>query len=81
MQFVLHHMHDEKGDLLHRYRDGEAAIPAFGDDYAFIIRALIELYESTFEPSYLSSALDYNARFSFAFPGCSERGIFHGTGY
>jgi len=76
MQFVLHHMHDEKGDLLHRYRDGEAAIPAFGDDYAFIIKALIELYESTFEPSYLSSALDYNARFLSHFQDVQNGGFF-----
>ncbi len=76
MQFVLHHMHDEKGDLLHRYRDGEAAIPAFGDDYAFIIMALIELYESTFDPSYLSSALDYTAHFLLHFWDVQNGGFF-----
>jgi hypothetical protein len=76
MQFVLCRMHDEKGDLLHRYRDGEAAIPAFGDDYAFIIKALIELYESTFEPSYLSSALDHTARFYSHFWDVRNGGFF-----
>ena len=63
MQFVLQRMHDENGRVMHRYRDGEAAIPAFGDDYAFLVKALIELYESTFDPSYLSSALEHNTWF------------------
>jgi hypothetical protein len=67
MQFILDKMHDETGRLLHRYRDGEAAIPAFGDDYAFLIKALIELYESTFELSYLSSALEHNTWFLLHF--------------
>ncbi len=76
MEFVLHHMHDETGGLLHRYRGGEAAIPAFGDDYAFLIKALIELYESTFEPSYLSSALEHNAWFLSHFWDAREGGFF-----
>ena len=76
MEFVLHHMHDDTGRLLHRYREGEAAIPAFGDDYAFIIKALIELYESTFEPSYLSSALEHNAWFLSHFWDAQEGGFF-----
>ncbi len=76
MQFVLHTMHDETGRLLHRYRDGEAAIPAFGDDYAFLIKALIELYESTFEPSYLSSALEHNAWFLLHFWDPQQGGFF-----
>jgi uncharacterized protein YyaL (SSP411 family) len=76
MQFVVRTMHDENGGLLHRYRDGEAAIPAFGDDYAFVIKALIELYESTFDASYLSSALDYNARFLSHFWDDQHGGFF-----
>jgi hypothetical protein len=63
MQFILTRMRITNGGLLHRYRDGEPAIPAFGNDYAFIIKALLELYESTFEPAYLSSALELNTWF------------------
>jgi uncharacterized protein YyaL (SSP411 family) len=76
VEFVLHHMHDETGGLLHRYREGEAAIPAFGDDYAFLIKALIELYESTFEPAYLSSALEHNAWFLSHFWDAHQGGFF-----
>jgi uncharacterized protein YyaL (SSP411 family) len=58
--FILTHMVDAKGRLYHRYRDGEGAIAAFLDDYAFLTWGLIELYEATFEPTYLHKALDLN---------------------
>ncbi len=58
--FVLTQMQNEEGRLLHRYRDGEAAIPAFLDDYAFMIWGLLELYETTLEPEYLQKAIDLN---------------------
>jgi len=63
MQFILTRMRISNGGLLHRYRNGEPAIQAFGDDYAFIIKALLELYESTFEPGYLASARELNTWF------------------
>jgi uncharacterized protein YyaL (SSP411 family) len=59
--FILANMIDAKGRLSHRYRDGEAAIGAFLDDYAFLTWGLIEVYETTFESSYLQRALDLNA--------------------
>ena len=58
--FILHHMRNPNGRLLHRYRDGEAALPANVDDYAFLIWGLIELYETTFEVRYLQRALELN---------------------
>jgi uncharacterized protein len=76
MQFILTRMRTSDGGLLHRYRDGEPAIPAFGDDYAFIIKALLELYESTFEPSYLSSALELNMLFLTHFWDAAQGGFF-----
>jgi uncharacterized protein YyaL (SSP411 family) len=57
--FILAKMTDTRGRLYHRYRDGQAAVSAFLDDYAFLIWGLIELYETTFEPSYLHKALDF----------------------
>lgn len=46
--------------LFHRYRDGEAAIPGFLDDYAFMIWGLLELYETTLEPAFLEKAIKLN---------------------
>jgi uncharacterized protein YyaL (SSP411 family) len=45
-----------EGGLLHRYRLGEAAIPAFLDDYAYLAWGLLELYEATFDAKYLVEA-------------------------
>jgi uncharacterized protein len=60
MHVILDHLRDAGGGLLHRYCDGEAAIPAFADDYAFVIRALIDLYETSFDPVWLREALTLN---------------------
>ncbi len=46
--------------LLHRYREGEAAITAHLDDYAFLCWGLLELYEADFDARRLQSALDLN---------------------
>jgi len=58
--FILKHMRRPDGRLLHRYRDGEAAIMAYLDDYAFFIWGLLELYETTFYANYLQIALELN---------------------
>ncbi len=46
----------EDGRLLHRWRAGEAAIPAMADDYACLAWGLVELYGATFEPIWLDRA-------------------------
>jgi uncharacterized protein YyaL (SSP411 family) len=42
--------------LLRRYRDGDAAIEGFLDDYAFVALALLDMYETSFETSDLAWA-------------------------
>jgi uncharacterized protein YyaL (SSP411 family) len=56
--FVLSRLRRPDGRLLHRYRDGEAGIAATADDYAFLIWGLRELYETSFDVGYLTTALD-----------------------
>jgi uncharacterized protein YyaL (SSP411 family) len=58
--FVLKHLRTSKGRLLRRFRQGEAAYPGYLDDYAFLVWGLIELYEATFEVSYLEEAISLN---------------------
>jgi uncharacterized protein YyaL (SSP411 family) len=55
--FVLEEMRTDSSRMLHRYRDGDASIPAFLDDYVFMTTAMLELYDATFDPSYLERAL------------------------
>jgi uncharacterized protein YyaL (SSP411 family) len=58
LSFILDALFDDKRNLFHRYKDGEAAIPGFLDDYAYLIWALLESYEATFKPEYLKLAKD-----------------------
>jgi uncharacterized protein YyaL (SSP411 family) len=55
--FVLNRMTDAEGHLLRRYREGVAELPAYLDDYAFMASGLIDLYEATFDPRHLASAI------------------------
>jgi len=75
-EFILSKMLDPKGKLLHRYRSGEAAIPAFLDDYAFFVWGLLELYEATFDVSYLRRALDLSKTLLEDFWDEKEGGFF-----
>ncbi len=58
--FVLKNLRKIDGRLLRRYRQGDAAYPGYLDDYAFLVWGLIELYEATFEISYLEEAIALN---------------------
>ena len=58
--FILTDMRREDGRILHRYRDGDTAILANVDDYAFLIWGLLELYETVFDVGYLRTALSLN---------------------
>jgi uncharacterized protein YyaL (SSP411 family) len=55
--FILGSLTDDQGRLLHRYREGKAAIPGYLDDYAFLISGLLALYQATFEVRHLAAAL------------------------
>jgi uncharacterized protein YyaL (SSP411 family) len=55
--FLLNTMRQPDGTLLRRFRDGDAAIPAMLDDYAFLAQGLLDLYESTFDFRYLDAAI------------------------
>lgn len=59
-EFILNTLQEEDGTLLRRYRQGEASIPGYLDDYTFFIWGLIDLYETTFDIKYLKTALELN---------------------
>ncbi|MGH9367374.1 MAG: thioredoxin domain-containing protein [Thermoanaerobaculia bacterium] len=60
-----------EGELLHRERNGRADIAGFSSDYAFLIEALLDLYEATFEPRYFREAVALQERLDrrFSDPG------------
>ncbi len=65
--FILDKMTAPDGELFHRYRNGEAGIPAQLDDYAFMISGLLDLYEASFELKYIEKALTLNSYLSHHF--------------
>jgi len=66
--------------LLRRFRDGEAAIDAFCEDYAYLVRGLIELFQSTGQVGWLDWALELNAVQAERFFDERDGGWFSTTG-
>lgn len=60
VKFIDSHLIRNDGRLMARYRQGEAAYPAYADDYAFLVWGLLELYVTTYRPQYLVKALKLN---------------------
>jgi len=58
--FILRYLKDNSGRLKHRFRDGDAGLPAHIDDYAFFIMASLDLYETEFDVVYLKNAIELN---------------------
>jgi uncharacterized protein YyaL (SSP411 family) len=54
--FVLGELRDESGGLLRTYNRGQAKLPAFLEDHAFLLEALLTLYEATFDPRWFDEA-------------------------
>ncbi|WP_440950024.1 thioredoxin domain-containing protein [Methanosphaerula subterraneus] len=61
--FLLGTMRSPDGRLLHRSRDGEAAISAQAEDYAALIWGLLDLYQATFAVRYLADAVELMKEF------------------
>ncbi len=57
--FFLSEMKTEDGGLLHSYRMGTKGTIGMIDDYAFLIRGLLELYRAGFQPFYLAEAVSF----------------------
>jgi uncharacterized protein YyaL (SSP411 family) len=55
-RFVLEQMREDER-LLRTFKGGRAAGPAFLEDYAFLIAALLDLYEADADPLWLHQAL------------------------
>jgi uncharacterized protein len=54
--FVLGSLRDDEGRLLRTWKDGEARLNAYLEDHAYLLEALLTLYESSFEPRWFGEA-------------------------
>lgn len=55
-EFIWKEMRQPNGGLFRSWKNGEAKIAAFLDDYAFLMQALIELFQQTGKVSYVLQA-------------------------
>jgi uncharacterized protein YyaL (SSP411 family) len=55
-EFVMGSMRDADGHLLRTWKDGQGKLNAYLEDHAFLLEALVALYEATFEPRWLAEA-------------------------
>lgn len=74
-EFVLGRMVTE-GRLRRSWLGGEAGVPAFLDDHAFLVAGLLDLHEATFDPRWLEAALDLADRQERLFGDPREGGWF-----
>jgi uncharacterized protein len=54
--FLLGSLRDRDGRLLRTWKDGEARLNAYLEDHAYLLEALLTLYESSFEPRWFAEA-------------------------
>ena len=54
--FLLARLRDDNGRLLHSYRDKQAKVHAFLDDYAFLVQGLLALYQATGDQKWANAA-------------------------
>jgi uncharacterized protein YyaL (SSP411 family) len=76
--FIWEEMRDPDGNLLRTYKDGRAHLNAYLEDHAFLLEALLTLYEATFEPQWFERAQEL-AETMIARFGDKERGGFFST--
>jgi uncharacterized protein YyaL (SSP411 family) len=77
-EFVLGSLRDDVGRLLRTYKDGEARLNAYLEDHAFLLEALLTLYEATLEQRWFEQARELAETMIERF-GDPERGGFFST--
>jgi uncharacterized protein YyaL (SSP411 family) len=79
--FVSTQLYDESRKILVRnYRGGRSAVEGFADDYAFVIQGLLDLYEASFDVSWLQFAITLQETQDQLFFDNERGGYFSGTG-
>jgi uncharacterized protein YyaL (SSP411 family) len=79
--FVRTQLYDASRKVLVRnYREGRSEVEGFADDYAFVIQGLLDLYEASFEVSWLQFAIELQETQDRLFFDEEKGGYFSGTG-
>jgi len=79
--FVRAQLYDESRKILVRnFREGRSEVEGFADDYAFVIQGLLDLYEASFDVSWLRFAVELQETQDRLFLDQERGGYFSGTG-
>jgi uncharacterized protein YyaL (SSP411 family) len=76
--FLLRDLRGPDGRMLRTWKDGEAKINGYLEDHAYLVEALISLYEATFEPRWFAAAREL-ADFTIAHFADGDKGGFYET--
>ncbi|MBU0675879.1 MAG: thioredoxin domain-containing protein [Proteobacteria bacterium] len=75
VDFIRQNLLDPQSHLLHRFRDNDAALPGYLDDYAFLVFGLLELYQATFRIEDLEWALELSRAMLTQFRAPNEHAL------
>jgi uncharacterized protein YyaL (SSP411 family) len=75
-EFVERDLRGADGRLLRTYKDGQARIPAYLEDHAFLLEALITLFETSCEPRWYEAAHNLAATIIARFADPEKGGFF-----
>jgi uncharacterized protein YyaL (SSP411 family) len=79
-EFARTQLYDESRKVLARnFRQGRS-VDGFADDYAFVIQGMLDLYEASFQPKWLSFAFELQATLDAQFFDSESGGYFTVTG-
>jgi uncharacterized protein YyaL (SSP411 family) len=56
-EFVLSELRDDENNLLRTWKDGRAALTGYLEDHAYMVQALLALYEATFDERWYVEAV------------------------
>jgi uncharacterized protein len=77
-EFILKNMRGPDGRLMRTWSAGSAPkLNAYLEDYSFLIDGLVSLYEATYAPRWISSALELSALMIDQFWDSKEGGFFY----
>ncbi len=79
--FLRQHLYRENDrTLLRSYREGPSSVEGFTEDYAFLIQGLLDLYDATFDPTWIEWAATLQARQDELFWDTNADGYFTTSG-
>jgi uncharacterized protein YyaL (SSP411 family) len=80
--FIRTELYDTSRKILFRnYREGRSAVEGFADDYAFLIQGLLDLYEASFDVTWLRWAVELQGTQDRLFFDETRGGYFSGAGH